>query len=96
MRCRIALTFFAKCHDYVPVFTPHRALSIQVERAMNNMCPCRLEKRYCRLQRQAQAMRQAQQKEQQMMQEFGALAEEHVSATAAPLREARRALGQVR
>jgi hypothetical protein len=42
-----------------------------------------------------QMLRQAQQRERQMMQEFSLLAEEHVNAVAAPLQDARQALEQV-
>lgn len=56
---------------------------------------CRLEERRSKLQGQLQAMQQVQQRERQMMHEFSALAEEHMSAATAPLKDAQQALDQV-
>ena len=60
-----------------------------------HLLACRLEKRRSRLQAQVQAMQAVQQRERQTMREFGALAEEHLGAAAAPLRDAQQALAQV-
>jgi hypothetical protein len=56
---------------------------------------CRLEERCRRLQAQVQAMQGVQHRERQTMREFSALAEEHLGAAAAPLRDAQQALAQV-
>ena len=47
------------------------------------------------LKRQTDAVQETQRQEQGMMRDFSTLAEEHVAAAAAPLREAQHALEQV-
>ena len=78
-------------HVRVRLRTPMHAV---VDLCMH-LLACRLEKRRSRLQAQVQAMQAVQQRERQTMREFGALAEEHLGAAAAPLRDAQQALAQV-
>jgi hypothetical protein len=90
---RLASQGWSSQHGRVRLRTPmpmHAAVDLCM-----HLLACRLEKRRSRLQAQVQAMQAVQQRERQTMREFGALAEEHLGAAAAPLRDAQQALAQV-